>query len=147
MLCSDLENLLYKQAYLMREIRQCKDLSTPSLDQLEAELGGPIGLHTYTDASAFNATHSQALQTCSSESEARKEMQTHLLQLNLKYQLAVDKLDKKRKFLDELPTRMCVVKAATTDLQNQFQAFAPPPASSTMPPPATTSISATTAST
>jgi hypothetical protein len=101
--------------------RECKDLSTPALNSLEAELGAQIGLTAFV--ANLNEVHTTAVAAMSHESDSRRDLQAHLLQLNLKYQLAVDKLDKKRKFLDELPTRVSLVKSATNDLSNQFQAF------------------------
>jgi hypothetical protein len=103
--------------------RQCKDLSTPALNTLEAELKMTIGLQEYE--STLDAVHAQALRTMQAESEARRDMQTQLLGSTLKQQQAVDRLDKKRKFLDELPTRVSLVKAACSDLQGQFLLHVP----------------------
>jgi hypothetical protein len=123
--------------------RQCKDLSTPALNALEAELKMTIGLQEYE--STLDAVHAQALRTMQAESEARRDMQTQLLGSTLKQQQAVDRLDKKRKFLDELPTRVSLVKAACSDLQGQFLLHVPAATTSSSSSTNTASTAATAA--
>jgi hypothetical protein len=123
--------------------RQCKDLSTPALNTLEAELKMTIGLQEYE--STLDAVHAQALRTMQAESEARRDMQTQLLGSTLKQQQAVDRLDKKRKFLDELPTRVSLVKAACSDLQGQFLLHVPAATTSSSSSTNTASTAATAA--
>lgn len=117
-----LENLLYRQAYLRREIRTCKDLSTPNLsaieDEIKDELEEKLGAIEFReDLSSF---HERSMTLLQKEMDQRESMQSILQSRKQKQQQSIEKLDKKRKFLEELPTRVAFVKAATGDLQNQF---------------------------
>ena len=113
-----LENLLYKQAYLRREIRLCKDLSTPNLFDVEKETLQQLGATQYHEN--LQTHHEESLSTLELEMKERSNMEAQLKGLRQKHQAIIDKLDKKRKFLEELPTRVAIVKAASADIQNQF---------------------------
>lgn len=123
------ENLKYKECFLQRQIRVCRDLATPSLNIIEKDLDMNISTmefhnNTSDEDHAIELTkfHSNSINILEKEMLERNEMQTQLNALDTKMQAELEKLDKKRKFLDELPTRISLVKAATIDIQNQFAA-------------------------
>jgi len=71
MLHLKLENLLYKQSYLLQEIKACKDVSTPHLHAMEQELGtGPLCALEFSDQ--LEEQHAGTIQTLKQEMEARK---------------------------------------------------------------------------
>ncbi len=117
----NLENLLYKQSYLKRDIRTCKDIATPNLIEIEKELGTPLGTTEYTESLAV--VHQKTLTALKQEKEARIATRRNLDEVTAKSKLALEQLDKKRKFVDELPAKLKLIKAATVDLETQFAAI------------------------
>ena len=114
------ENLKYKQSYLRRQIKICKDLSTPKLNSIEKDIDQVIGATTFSTMEELQIQHDRAQELLEAEADKRKKMQSVQVDLQCKHQAIVEKVDKKRKFLEELPTRVATVKAATADLQHQF---------------------------
>jgi hypothetical protein len=49
-----LENVLYKKAYLKREIRVLKDFTTPQLNAVEKEIGRPLAAMEYSSATELS---------------------------------------------------------------------------------------------
>jgi chromosome segregation ATPase len=113
------ENLLYKQAYLQREIRACKDLATPNLTEIEKELTQTLATHTYSGE--LEQVNSKALALLESERQARVETEKVLDALKETHNEALKKLDKKRKFLDELGPKIEVISSLANDLHVQFE--------------------------
>lgn len=113
-----LENMLYKQTYLQREIRICKDLQTPNVAKIEEDLGRKVTSMTYSDSWAEQ--HDAALQTLNEEMEARKNIIGVRDSINATHQQYLDVLDKKRKFLDELPLKAEAIKAAAVDVKSKI---------------------------
>lgn len=116
------ENLKYKQSYLRKQIRICQDLTTPSLAVIQAEIGQEIVATTFISDEDLEARNQLGTQILDSEHKKRSEMQQQLTVLEQKLNGVLEKVDKKRKFLDELAVRVSVVKASTIDLQAQFTA-------------------------
>jgi chromosome segregation ATPase len=114
------ENLKYKQSYLRRQIRVCKDLSTPILNDIESEINEKIGTTSFESLSQLEKMHRDAIETLENEKAIRREMQDKLTHLETKHQTLAEKMDKKRKFLDELPARVSMIKVSTVDLNSQF---------------------------
>jgi len=114
------ENLKYKQSYLRKQIRICQDLTTPALTLIESEIGKEIVATTFVSDVDLTARHQLGTQILDSEYKTRNEMQGQLTVLEQKLQGVLEKVDKKRKFLDDLAVRVSVVKASTIDLQAQF---------------------------
>ena len=112
------ENLLYKQAYLQREIRACKDLATPNLTEIEKELGQELATHQYSNN--LNDVNANALELLEKERISRTESEAILVNLKETRNIALKKLDKKRKFLDELPGKIETINALAKDLEVQF---------------------------
>ena len=117
-----LENVLYKKAYLQREIRVLKDYTTPELNAVEREIGRPLAaIDSSTDD--LSAIEAAAKDVMNGEIVDREETSKRLEQLVLTMVSKEEVLDKKRKFLDDIPLRLNLVKASTADIQAQFDAY------------------------
>jgi hypothetical protein len=122
MLKLKLENVLYKKAYLQREIRVLKDFTTPELNAVEKEIGRPLA------AVDFSAGTLASIETAAKEVMQREiiDREETFKKLELLTTIKAGKeevLDKKRKFLDDIPLRMNLVKASTADIKAQFDAY------------------------
>ena len=113
-----LENLQYKEAFLRREIRTCRDLTTPCLNEIETELNMQLGATIYHED--IEATNENTMALLKKEKEDRKLDLNRLEELNNESKKKLEQLDRKRKFLDELPTKIDLLKAATNDLRQHF---------------------------
>lgn len=117
-----LENVLYKKAYLQREIRVLKDYTTPELNAVEREIGRPLAaIDSSTDD--LSAIEAAAKEVMNGEIVDREETSKRLEQLVLIMASKEEVLDKKRKFLDDIPLRLNLVKSSTADIQAQFDAY------------------------
>ena len=114
------ENLKYKQSYLHKQIRICKDLYTPNLNTIQNEMNTKLGTNTYTNQETLTEINQNSVNLLENEITLRQNMQITLNELEVKYNKSVEKLDKKRKFIDELPTRVSIIKSSTVDLHTQF---------------------------
>jgi hypothetical protein len=114
------ENLLYKQAYLQREIRSCKDLSTPNLTKIETELGEKLGTTVYSDR--LDMINTETREKLTNEQSARIETEKLLEACKETRNQELKKLDRKRKFLDELPNKMQALSKAVADVDKLFVA-------------------------
>ena len=120
-----LENLLYIQAHLNREIKACKDVFTPDLDSVEAEIGLKISTEMYSpDLAAINKN---ALLSLQEELAKRRDMQLALEALKKSKIESADQLEKKRKFLDDLPGKVSSLLTAANDLQQHYKQIKPLP--------------------
>jgi len=115
----NMENYLYRQAYLKRDIRECMDLSTPNLDEIERETGIAMGTKIYRND--LEAVNQDTLEALNSEKELRLAAQAELEQALRRNKEVIEQLDKKRKFLDDLPVKMKLIKDATAELHEQFK--------------------------
>ena len=122
MLKLTLENVLYKKAYLQREIRVLKDFTTPELNAVEKEMGRSLAAVEYSTGSLPDIEIT-AKAVMEGEILEREETSRKLEQLTLIKASKEEVLDKKRKFLDDIPLRMNLVKASTADIQAQFDAY------------------------
>lgn len=113
------ENVLYRKAHLNRQISACKDLPTPNLSEIEGELGASLGTHTHSPDLAAITTSTIA--TMQEEMDNRIALKRKLDTLHGEHQKLTEVLDKKRKFLLEVPRRVAFIKVAAVDLQQQFQ--------------------------
>jgi hypothetical protein len=170
-----LENVLYKKAYLLREIKVLKELVTPQLTEIEEEIGLKLAATEYnaptasvdivteaTDAdlamamdvvddgdmfsahirailstedtdsdsnSNRNLTHLEktklrAERILAAEAKAREEMVGKLEELNKKKQELEEVLDKKRKFLEDIPVKITKIRTALAeDLQKPLEMY------------------------
>jgi uncharacterized protein (DUF342 family) len=114
--------IILPKAYLQREIRICQDLSTPNLNEVEGEIGRPLAALEFTTGEDLAGAEAAAKEALAEELKAREESVAQLSALRSSLQSREEVLDKKRKFIDDLPTRVTAVKTATTELQNQFDA-------------------------
>jgi hypothetical protein len=111
-----LENLLYRQAYLAREIRACDDFSASAAATVEKELGGePLLQQTHTADLA--ARHKRSLNRLAEEFESRRDKRAALAELRAAHAEETSALDKKRRFLEELPSRLKDVAAAVAQVE------------------------------
>eukprot|EP01041_Mallomonas_annulata_P006155 gene6155-12465_t len=113
-----LENYLYIKAHLTREIGACKALITPDLRMLETELGGILAIDTFTPD--LPQQHKSVQAALNEELQRRLQMLTDFQNLNKDKVNAEENLEKKRKFLDELPKQVLAVLGSTSELQKQF---------------------------
>ena len=123
MLKLKLENVLYKKAYLQREIRVLKDFSTPELNAVEKEIGRPLAAVDSSSSGALSNIEAIARDVMHKEVIEREETSKRVDQLTAVKVSKEEVLDKKRKFLDDIPLRMSLVKASTADIQAQFDTY------------------------
>lgn len=112
------ENLLYEKAHLVREIKQCQDISTNELDKIQEERGHIIGTLEYSEE--LPQIHQEALTELQEERGERIEQQQVLDGLEQTLRKQNEKLHRKRKFVDEFPGKIASIRATTTGLSNQF---------------------------
>jgi hypothetical protein len=110
-----LENLLYRKAYLAREIQACKDFTPAETHRVEGETGQGL-LHSRYSAD-LPGRHRQSLASLAGEFQSRQRMQELLAKLKEQFQEETGALDKKMRFLEELPGRLDAVLASTGALQ------------------------------
>jgi hypothetical protein len=110
-----LENLLYKQAYLGREIRECKDLQTKNLSKIESDINQSLSIKEFTNQ--LSEQHSNAINTLTIEMEERKNKQNILEELKLVQQENIDLLDKKRKCLEDIHPNVQQIKTSTIEIK------------------------------
>lgn len=109
------DNVLYRKAYLKREIQTCKDLATPSIDDIESETGTKLGTLEYSEN--LQGITEETMQFLNGEMENRKTLKRTLDTLQEERQALQEKLEKKRKFLGEVPRKVATLKAAALDLK------------------------------
>ena len=107
-----LENLLYKKAYLLREIRECRDFTTPALKAVESETSNKIAALQYS--SDLSSQHQKALEFLETEMQMREQGGNLLEEKKQLYSKRETELDGRRKILDELPGRITRVEAAVS---------------------------------
>lgn len=114
----NLENLQYKEAFLNREIRSCKDIATPHTLEIEKELQIKLGTTVFSDnLEAINLDTKVILDQEKADRIKTQEVLENLLTEDRK---TLELLDRKRKFVDDLPGKVDAVKEAISDLQNHF---------------------------
>lgn len=118
-----LENVLYKKAYLQREIKVLKDFATPELNAVENEIGRPLAAVDYLSTLELLEIETSAAFVMKEEIREREETSKKLEELVIISSSKEDVLDKKRKFLDDIPLRMASVRASTIDIQVQFDSY------------------------
>ena len=122
MLKLKLENVLYKKAYLQREIRVLKDFTTPELNAVEKEIGRPLAAVDFSSGT-LASIETAAKEVMQREIIDREETFKKLEHLTTIKAGKEEVLDKKRKFLDDISLRMNLVKASTADIKAQFDAY------------------------
>lgn len=126
-----LENLLYEVDHWNREIDIAKEINTPQLTKLETDLSTCSGdgggscdnsarLCQYGSAESLDAQHAEYIAVIQKEKEHREELKEVLHKKQLQQYKLSEKLNKKRKFLDELPTRASSINSIARTLQPQF---------------------------
>jgi chromosome segregation ATPase len=116
-----LENLRYKEAYLSREIKECKNLFVPNLADIEKENKISLGTTVFSDQ--LQAINSSTILELTDELNERIATQKSLRELEMKSKQIIEKVDRKRKFLDELPAKCEAIKESTLTLKTQFESI------------------------
>lgn len=109
-----LENLLYKQAYLLREIRDYKDFNSTELNKIESEIGVKIGMDEYS--SDLSQLHKESLAVLKKELQQRKLHRKELLELEKKKESLSNEVNSKRKRLESFPEKVSKMKTLAAEL-------------------------------
>lgn len=117
----NLENLRYKESYLLREIRSSRNVNTPNLNKVEKELNKKLGAHVYTDD--MKSINEQTIVELQKEESTRIATNKLLDDMTQRNAIVVEKLSNKRKFLDELPGKVDIIAKAAKELEEQFAAI------------------------
>jgi hypothetical protein len=118
------DNLLYKKSYLHREIRSCQDLLTPALDEIEKERAETIVSKQYLP-NLLSEFHETAKETLKEEEKERMLMKSFFDEKTSYYQKRLEILDRKRKFLEEFPSKVAKIRSSTTDVMKEFDEILP----------------------
>jgi len=115
-----LQNLLYKQAYLEREIKTCQSLPTPSLNALEQELQTSLKANGYSND--LIKIHDDIVDKLYDEKLLRISTQSTLEQAKSRLQCSEEVFEKKRKCIEvDLPAKVMAVENATSDISLIFK--------------------------
>lgn len=117
------ENLLYEKSYLQREIEQCRDLRTPHLDEIAKERGHRVETLEYCEE--LDALHTVALAELESERQERLAMKRILEEKEEEAKVLNAVIDKKRRFMDDLPLKIAHIRGTTMELSRQFDEVLP----------------------
>jgi hypothetical protein len=109
-----LENLLYKQAYLLREINDFKDYNSTELNKIETELEMKIGMDEYS--SDLVQLHKNSLSILKKELQLRKLKRSELQDLEKKKESLSDELNSKRKRLESFPEKVSKIKTLAKEV-------------------------------
>ena len=117
-----LENLLYKQAYLLREIRDNCDYNSIELSKIEDELSMKIGMDEYDESQGeegrdnMNEKHKNCLLLLKNEMTKRKLKRKELNNFIKEKEYLVSELSNKRKKLESFPEKTEKIKTLAFDL-------------------------------
>ena len=116
-----LENLLYQQAHLRREIKSCRDISrnTPAVHKVEADLGEQVSMTSYCGEGEHAQRHAEAMAVLEKEMRVRQEKTAVLEALTAEHEQNLEVIDKKRKHLDDIPLKISALKGNSTLLELQ----------------------------
>ena len=116
-----LENLLYHQAHLKREIMTCRHMSgnTPAVRKIEADLGEQVTMTSYCGEAEHAQRHTRAMAVLAEEMSARREKTAVLEALTGEHEQNLEVIDKKRKNLDDIPLKISALKGSATMLELQ----------------------------
>ena len=113
-----LENLLYKQQYLLREIQIQRNIDTPCLDKIESDTGKKI---TVDESKDIKRSHKRAIAALDEEQNLRILAKGKLDDILINVKRINDVGNKKKKFLDSIPIQAEVVVDSLKDLQSKFK--------------------------
>lgn len=108
------ENLLYQRAHVQREIEKCKDLPTPNIDEIQREMGCALGTVVFVDN--LEEINQRTLAALESEKEARISMKRKLDALEADHAKGLEELQRKRKYLDDIPDQVGKIRATSKEL-------------------------------
>ena len=113
-----LENLLYKQSYLLREIQISKDFVASELAETEAELKLSLSIPEYT--SDLKEKHRSILEYLENELKLRHKLEQDILIQQTSLNDRTEALMKKRKLLEEFPEKLKLLKTAASELGETY---------------------------
>lgn len=115
-----LENLNYKRAYLRRQINITKDHTSAEVASVEDELGqrGDFTISTFTED--IEHRHEGILNMLHSENELRQQQRNELDAKEAELRTVMEILEKKRKFIDEIPAKISVIIQSASEVQLYF---------------------------
>jgi len=103
-------NLTYKKAHLLREIGACQDLTTPELHKVEADIGTSLSLDNFVGSmDSLETKYNEAIAIIQKESRSRNALVTKVLIKSSEIQTLLEKMDRKRKHLDEAKNTFVLV--------------------------------------
>lgn len=115
------ENLLYQRAHIQREIEKSKDLPTPNIDEVQREMGCSLGTTVFVEN--LDEINAQTIQTLQAEKEARTEMKRQLDALEKQHAKGAEELQRKRKYLDDIPDQVAKIRGTSKDLAEDLTAI------------------------
>ena len=115
-----LENLNYKRAYLKRQINITKDHTAVEVVAIEDELDqkGFLTINTFTED--IDHRLEGILNKLHDENEARKRQRNEIDAKEVELRSLIEVLEKKRKFIDELPAKINALILSASDVQLHF---------------------------
>jgi len=116
-----LQNLNYKRAYLKRQIKAARDHSIPAIKAVEDELGIHGGLTIIEYNESIDGKKGEILEELSSEVERRRVMRAELEAKEAELRTVIEILDKKRKFVEALPSKIGVILDSATEVKTSFE--------------------------
>lgn len=114
-----LENLLYKESYLQREIQNCRHVSTPAVKDVEDELNISITSDKYSPS--LSSIHKLRLEMLRSELDRRRIKQAAVTDEKLVKSVLEERLHKKLKILEGIPEKLSAVAACSRELHDYFE--------------------------
>jgi hypothetical protein len=135
-----LENLLYKQSYLLREIKICDDYLTPETRQIEQETQTQILIQqkkknlkfvddkmeeqeedlTSSSQKNIKEQHKESLLILESELKHRQYLETVILEKETILKQNQEILQKKRKLVDDFPVKVKALKTLADEMKELF---------------------------
>lgn len=96
-------------------------MATPNLNYVEKEVGHRLGAVEFSNQ--LSSIHENAILALRVEQEERIARQSELDALYVEVELFNEKLDKKRKFIDDLPAKLQIIAVSTVKLNSQYAAL------------------------
>jgi len=113
-----LQNLLYRKAHLLRELKLCHDFSTSELRVVERDEG--IMIIAEGEDLAASGDHQTRLQMLACELEERKRLESDLKASRKERDQVETSIDSARSFLAGLPEQLRIIQGTTKPLQSHF---------------------------
>lgn len=113
-----LENLLYKQSYLLREIQICKNFVASELKETEKEIQTSLTITEYCPD--LKEKHRSSLEFLENELKLRQQLEQEILTQQTLLNERNEILTKKRKTLEEFPEKLKSLKTLASELSETY---------------------------